>query len=210
MDTALLTAFVGLAAVMVMVPGPDFMFMLTVGVRHRVVLTPVFGLVVGHTLLVIGLTLGVGQLVSSSHGILAVVTVIGAGYLFYLGIDVLRDARRSAPAGEEDGPMQPVGVNRTSLFRQGLAVATLNPKAILFYIAIVPQFASVSAAWSLSVQFAVLGAIFVLGCLVIYVPVGFLAGRVIAARPVVSQIVTYVAGVIMVLLSVGLMVELLS
>jgi threonine/homoserine/homoserine lactone efflux protein len=203
MDSTALVAFVGLVAAMVLVPGPDFMFMLLSGVRFRAVAAPVSGLVAGHGFLVACLALGVGQLVASIPVVLTVLTLIGAAYLMYLGVNVLRTATST---GAQDAGLA-CEMQRAQLFRQGFGVAAMNPKAILFYVAIVPQFASASTAWPLSLQFGTLGAIFVLGCLLIYIPVGLLSGRVISAHPRTSQLITRVAGVIMIVLSVGLLAE---
>lgn len=203
MDSTALVAFVGLVAAMVLVPGPDFMFMLLSGVRFRAVAAPVSGLVAGHGFLVACLALGVGQLVASIPVVLTVLTLIGAAYLMYLGVNVLRTATST---GAQDAGLA-CEMQRAQLFRQGFGVAAMNPKAILFYVAIVPQFASASTAWPLSLQFGTLGAIFVLGCLLIYIPVGLLSGRVISAHSRTSQLITRVAGVIMIVLSVGLLAE---
>ncbi|MDN5731647.1 MAG: LysE family translocator [Yaniella sp.] len=203
MDTAALTAFAGVVVAMVIVPGPDFMFMLTSGVHHRAVRQPVTGVVIGHLLLVSTLTAGVGPLVSSAPGVLDALTLIGAAFLCYLGIGVLRTAKTTELSVGDNISNAQAG----KLVRQGIGVAVLNPKALLFYLVVVPQFASPEAPWAMPAQFAVLGGMFVIGCLLVYVPVGLLAGKVIASRPRASQIISYLAGAIMIALGLALAVE---
>ncbi|GAA4655591.1 LysE family transporter [Arthrobacter cryoconiti] len=79
---------------------------------------------------------GVGLLVSSSPFLFALVRYVGAAYLVYLGIRKLlakteKDDAGDSPAAVESG---------FSMFRRGLWVNLLNPKAIVFFLAFMPQF----------------------------------------------------------------------
>lgn len=203
MDVAALTAFVGVTLAMVAVPGPDFIFMLTSGANHRAVRQPVTGVLIGHLLLVTALTAGVGPLVSSAPTVLNALTLVGAGFLCYLGIGVLRTAKTTALSVDDNAPQ----TQTRKLVQQGIGVAVLNPKALLFYLVVIPQFANPAATWPLPIQFAVLGGMFILGCLIVYIPIGLLAGSVIASRPRANQIITYIAGGIMIVLGLGLAAE---
>lgn len=87
--------------------------------------------------------LGVGVLVASSPLLFDVIRYAGAAYLAYLGIRLL--VRRPVVPG--DGPVLPVDApaadaeeSRWSMFRRGLWVNLLNPKAIVFFLAFLPQF----------------------------------------------------------------------
>jgi len=96
--------------------------------------------------------LGVGVLVASSPVLFNVIRYAGAAYLAYLGIRLILS--RPAPEAEgveawteeEDAPGQPArettapNETRWSMFRRGLWVNLLNPKAIVFFLAFLPQF----------------------------------------------------------------------
>lgn len=79
---------------------------------------------------------GVGILVSSSPFLFAMIRYVGAAYLVYLGIRKLL-----AKAEKNDGGNAPAAVESGfSMFRRGLWVNLLNPKAIVFFLAFMPQF----------------------------------------------------------------------
>ncbi|MDJ0311900.1 LysE family transporter [Arthrobacter sp. H35-D1] len=79
---------------------------------------------------------GVGILVSSSPFLFAMIRYIGAAYLVYLGVRKLL-----AKAEKNDGGNAPTSVESGfSMFRRGLWVNLLNPKAIVFFLAFMPQF----------------------------------------------------------------------
>ncbi|AIY02583.1 RhtB family protein, resistance to homoserine/threonine [Arthrobacter sp. PAMC 25486] len=79
---------------------------------------------------------GVGILVSSSPFLFLMIRYVGAAYLVYLGIMKLL-----AKAEKDDGGDSPAAVESGfSMFRRGLWVNLLNPKAIVFFLAFMPQF----------------------------------------------------------------------
>lgn len=79
---------------------------------------------------------GVGIIVSSSPFLFLLIRYVGAAYLVYLGIRKLL-----AKAGTDDGGDAPAAVEPGfSMFRRGLWVNLLNPKAIVFFLAFMPQF----------------------------------------------------------------------
>ncbi|RRO94097.1 hypothetical protein CXF31_10275, partial [Corynebacterium bovis] len=183
-------AFLGLALVLIPVPGPDFFFMLTTGMRYHAVLRPVAGVAAGHLMLVALVVVGLGPLVSAHPVALKVLTVVGGLYLLYLGATVLRSVRSASfTGGDGTGPES---VNH--LIRQGFGVAALNPKSLLFYAAILPQFVRPGAGWPVPLQFSVLSVVFLAGLLTFYAAVGMAGGRLGNASPRIAQIITAVAG----------------
>ena len=130
--------FCGVALLATFSPGPGVLLAISnsvaVGARHTVFssLGNAAGLFV-----VSGLaTAGMGALLAVSASAFLVVKLIGAGYLVYLGIKQWRSAplrlEASAPANQPSAPGR--------LFLQGMGVAVTNPKAILFFTALFPQF----------------------------------------------------------------------
>src|SRR5262249_17381419 len=160
---------------LIAVPGPDWAFVLAAGLRDRAVLPAVGGLVVGYVLLTVLVAAGLGPLFASMPAALAALTVVGAGYLIYLGVVTLRSS------GERDGlpvasvaSVAPPGTRRR-LVRRGIGVSALNPKALLFFVAFLPQFTRPGDAWPLPVQLAVLGGVWALIIAVFYTAVGYAA-----------------------------------
>lgn len=87
--------------------------------------------------------LGVGVIVASSPVLFAVIRYAGALYLAYLGIRLLLSRTQTVPVGDAvEAPVaEPAaGESRWSMFRRGLWVNLLNPKAIVFFLAFLPQF----------------------------------------------------------------------
>jgi threonine/homoserine/homoserine lactone efflux protein len=129
--------------------------------------------------------------------------LIGAAYLVYLGIGLLRTRQSSLPIG--------VQTSRTlgRLFVDGAASNLSNPKIAVFYFAFLPQFVSPSATYPTLTVF-VLGLVFAGLTFVVKAPVGIFAGRLSAwlrARPSVLTWVFRSSGAILVALGVRLAFE---
>jgi RhtB (resistance to homoserine/threonine) family protein len=85
--------------------------------------------------------IGVSALLAHSATAFLALKVAGAGYLAWLGIQSLRSAVRPA-AGAEPRDVAAAHVPRSRSFREGLLTNLLNPKVIVFYLALLPQFIS--------------------------------------------------------------------
>jgi threonine/homoserine/homoserine lactone efflux protein len=107
---------------------------------------------------VVGVALGLGAVVERSILAFNAIKLVGAAYLVVLGIQALRH-RRDHVAGATDDASKPVRSMR-QIVRDGFVVGVANPKVIVFFAAILPQFA-VPAAGNISLQILFLGLIFV-------------------------------------------------
>lgn len=151
---AQLTAFLGVAAVMVALPGADF----TVVVRNSLAsrsagvataLGVAGGLLV-HTALAVA---GLAAVLVAVPVLFRTVQLLGGAYVLYLGISALRAARRrpgqAAGAGEaaagQDGGAHATNGTRRAL-RQGFLTNALNPKAPVLFLSLLPQFVPAGAA----------------------------------------------------------------
>jgi len=112
----------------------------------------------------------VGALVVASGWLFSAVKWAGAAYLFYLGATALLRPRALAVAGEV---AQGAGSARPNLFLQGVALQLSNPKAFLFFVAILPQF--------INREGSILPQILVLGVTSIVLELGVLGGYGAAA-----------------------------
>ncbi|MFC0582053.1 LysE family translocator [Micrococcoides hystricis] len=201
-----MTAVLGFALIaftLIVVPGPDWAYILAAGARDHVVVPVVSGVMVGYALITLVLVVGLGALVAAVPAVLLGLTVAGSTYLLYLGWKTVRSAS-AAEYGQVQGAL---ASSSRAYFARGVGVSALNPKALLLFLSILPQFTRVSAEWPMPAQFAALGGIYIVMASLIYLFLGFAADKVLGSRPQVAQILTRVAGIAMICLGVGLIGE---
>lgn len=92
-------------------------------------------------------------------------------------------------------------------FFKGLLTSSTNPKALLLYVALIPQFISASAPWALPKQTMALGLTHFAVSILIYFGVALTARALLRSRPLAARIVTILSGLIMIGLSIGLIFE---
>jgi threonine/homoserine/homoserine lactone efflux protein len=153
-----LAAFVGLAFALIVVPGPSVLFVISRGVAlgRRAAVTTVVGNAAGVYVQVVAVALGIGALVERSVLVFRALSLVGAAYLVVLGVRTVRGRRRLAEALEV--PVARASTRR--ILREGFLVGLANPKVIVFFAAVLPQFTD-PARGHVPVQLLVLGAIFV-------------------------------------------------
>jgi threonine/homoserine/homoserine lactone efflux protein len=147
--------FAGASVVVLVIPGPAVLYVVTRGAvqGHRAGVVSVLGVALGNFTHAIAAAIGISALIASSAAAFSVVKYAGAAYLVYLGVRAL--VERGEPA--ELVPNR----NRTDrrLFWEGFLVDLLNPKTALFFLAFLPQFAD-PAQGAVAPQMLVLGAVF--------------------------------------------------
>jgi len=140
-------AFALLVFLMVVVPGPSVLFTvsraLTVG--RRGALLTVLGNAAGSYLQVVALAFGLGAIVQASTTVFTAIKLAGAAYLGYLGVQAIRHRHRLSEAlGVDAG----AGSRRVlTVLRDGFVVGFTNPKTLVFFGAMLPQFVVPSAGW---------------------------------------------------------------
>jgi threonine/homoserine/homoserine lactone efflux protein len=158
-DPSRLALFVGAALLLLVVPGPSVLYVVTQSVSHgrRAGIASVAGITTGTLVHIAAATVGLSALLASSAVAFDVVKYLGAAYLIVVGLRRLLGLERAAE--ERARPTRDLG----RLYRQGIVVNTLNPKTALFFLAFLPQFVDPShgAAWAqilaLGLLFAALG-----------------------------------------------------
>jgi threonine/homoserine/homoserine lactone efflux protein len=137
MGIAQLLGFAGTTVVLVGMPGPNNLYIslrsLTQGRRAGVV--SALAIETGTLVYIVVAALGLATLVKASPVLFTAITLVGALYLAYLGVKMLK-----APTTEPVGGVPPAPLGR--VFRDGVVVNLLNPKAALFFLAFLPQFTS--------------------------------------------------------------------
>jgi threonine/homoserine/homoserine lactone efflux protein len=201
MTFSVFVAFWAVSILFIITPGADWAYAISAGLKHRVVLPAVGGLLSGHLIATMIVAGGVGTLVANHPVALSALTVVGAGYLLWLGANML--ARPSTPHADEtqtSGSWQ-----RWAL--KGLCVSGLNPKVFLLFLALLPQFADATAPWPVPMQMIALGLVHTVSCGVIYLLVGFGSQVVLQARPVAARRVSQFSGAAMIIIALVLLIE---
>lgn len=195
-------SFWAVAALLIVVPGPDWAFAINAGLRRHVA-SAAAGIVLGYLAMTAVVATGLGFLVAATPVALTVLTIVGGGYLVWLGVSIIR-----APAVvvEADAAIA-VATQRSATVLRGMAVSGLNPKGLLIFVALLPQFSDADAAWPVPVQLAVLGLAFVGTSAVVYVSVAGAARRLLDSRPSAVRVVSRLSGASMVALGSVLLVE---
>lgn len=152
-------AFAGVAAVLVVIPGPSVLFTisraLTVG-RRSAMLT-VAGNELGGLLQVVAVSFGVGALVERSAEVFAMVKWAGAVYLIYLGVQAIR--HRQSMAEALAARVTPVPPRRA--IRDGFMIGVTNPKTIVFFVAALPEFTVAAPGYlPVQMQMMIIGGLF--------------------------------------------------
>lgn len=217
MDVQLLLACSVMMTLMVLLPGPDWAFLIAAGGRERSIVPSLAGILVGYLVTVAAVAVGVGAVVAALPGFIVGLTFAAAAYLTYLGVRVLREppvvASVATGAAATDGAPGAGDARDAASARpwlrlmQGAGVSGLNPKGLLVLVVLLPQFTDAAGTWPIPVQLAVLGLIFVAACALVYSVVGFGARTVLRLRPSAMRIVSRVSGAAMIVLAVVLVVE---
>ncbi|WP_424529760.1 leucine efflux protein LeuE [Sphaerisporangium viridialbum] len=156
-------AYVVGAFLIILLPGPNSLYVLSVGARRgvRTGYRAATGVFVGDTVLMVLSAAGVASLLQSTPLLFNVVKYAGAGYLAWIGIGMIRSARKSwRSQRDEKGTQEPVAAveDLSDPFRKALTVSLLNPKAILFFISFFVQFVDPHYG-APALSFLILGAI---------------------------------------------------
>jgi threonine/homoserine/homoserine lactone efflux protein len=164
-----LPLFIAAALLLYVTPGPDMLFVAgTAAARGtRAGVLAALGVGAGCLLHVSLAVAGIGALLAASPAAFDAIRWLGAGYLVWIGIGLLRS--RAAPAGVAPP-------SAASVFWQGALTNALNPKVALFFVAFLPQFVAADAvqAW---LGMLALGLLFTLGGTLFMSGVALAAGR---------------------------------
>lgn len=161
MTIELWLAFVAASVVLLIIPGPTILSVISYSVAHgrRANVPLVAAVALGDSTALALSLLGLGALLATSAFWFTVVKWVGGLYLLWLGIKLLRAGASPLVA---DAP--PVPVSRWRLFANTWLVTALNPKGMVFFVAFLPQFLRADAPtapqlWVLAITFVVLATI---------------------------------------------------
>jgi threonine/homoserine/homoserine lactone efflux protein len=135
--------FVGASIVLVLVPGPDMIYMLSrcVAQGRKAGLMAAIGFNLGGYAHLTAAVLGLSAVIATSVTAFTVVKWLGAGYLIYLGISTPRG--KTGPINLDSRTF--AGPSAATILRQAFLSDVLNPKVAMFFLALLPQFVNVKA-----------------------------------------------------------------
>lgn len=153
-----LLEFLVASFVIILVPGPSVLFTVARAIAwgRTVALMTVFGNALGMLVMAALVAFGFGPFLERSPLLYALVQWAGGLYLVWLGIDALRHRELHAERMVDQGPTAPTNLHT---LREGFVVGILNPKSLVFFAAVFPQFVD-RGAGHVSLQLMVLGFIF--------------------------------------------------
>lgn len=203
-ESGALVAFTVLAVAIVAAPGPSVLFIVgrAMALGRRAALVTVLGNAIGLVGQVAAVAVGLGAVVERSAVAFTIVKLVGAAYLVWLGIQAIR--HRADLIGDV-GDALPTTADR-GIFAQGLLVGIANPKSIVFFAAVLPQYVEVGGMPA-GVQMLLLGFLFAGLAVVIDSLWALVAGSVrtwLADSPVRSGRLRAAGGVVMVGVGVDL------
>ena len=153
-----LPEYIVAAMIIILAPGPSVLFVIARAIAwgRKVAVFTVAGNVTGSFVLSVFVALGLGPILQRSDLAYTAVQWGGGLYLMYLGIDAIKHRKVHAADMTNQGNTEPTALRS---MRDGFWVGALNPKAIVFYAAVLPQFIDRDRG-QITAQLIVLGAIF--------------------------------------------------
>jgi len=132
-------AFAAASAIMLAIPGPTILLVISYALGHgrRTALATVTGVTLGDFTAMTASLAGLGALLATSASLFTILKLIGAGYLMFLGIKLWRAPIITGPMGDNDNLPEEKPLK---ILLHSYVVTALNPKSIIFFIAFVPQF----------------------------------------------------------------------
>lgn len=237
MEITQLTGFLLVSVTLACTPGADWAYIISSAIGPKGYRAAVWGLLTGYLFHTALLVCGVAALVASSPQLLLWLTMAGSIYLLWLGITTLTSWKsakfypapsadraefastndqpggaHNAPPGSlalltEAPPQDNLSAHWRAPFFKGLLTSGVNPKALLLYLALIPQFISPAGSWPLSVQTGALGLTHFAVSVVVYFAVALTARLLLRSRPLAARIVTACSGIIMIGLSLALIYD---
>lgn len=204
MDFDFLILLIGACLAVNLTPGPSIILVSSISAASgfKAALMAILGMSAGALIHVFLAASGIAALLATSPVSFSIVQYLGAAYLIYLGIEMIRAKPEAA------NPKNPPAANHWQYFKRGFLVDLLNPKIALFFLAFLPQFLT----WLESPGFLLsmaLGSIFLMTGIMVNTTIAFLVDRGVDfhRRQSRHQITRWIPGSILILLGIRLFWE---
>jgi threonine/homoserine/homoserine lactone efflux protein len=198
-----LLLFAAIIVVLALTPGPDVIYITTRGIAQgsRAALLSTVGVCIGYLVYTMLAALGVSAVLRASALAFDIVRYAGAIYLVYLGVRTfLSKAGGPTTEGEVNAANRASPAPPGRILQQGILTSMLNPKGILVFASLLPQFV-ISDLGTVPLQITALGLTFTLICLCIYGVYAYLSGSLgekLATRPRFASVLKYITGSVLI------------
>lgn len=201
-----LMIFTTAAIAITLVPGPSMLYVASRSIVHgrTAGIWSALGLATGLFIHTVSASLGLSAILVYFPPVFFIIKYLGAAYLIYLGIQMLRTNKRS-PLSREKIPE----LNHVRVYGQGVITEILNPKTALFFLSFLPQFID-PVQGSSTTQMMILGGILVFTALVADLFIAISGGalsRSMLAQPLVQKIQNWLAGTVLIALGLRLAIS---
>jgi threonine/homoserine/homoserine lactone efflux protein len=196
--------FATASAVVTAAPGPDNLATLGIGLSRgrRAAMAFAIGCSLGCLTHTLWAAIGITAVLAASAVAFTIFKVLGAGYLFYLGVLVLK-------SGGSATPREASGDNSMGRYLlRGFIANAINPKVALFFLAFLPQF--VQPGGNVTLQIALLGVCFAALTAVAFTALGYFSGEIgrwLRARPNVGRRLNQLTGALFIGLGIRLLFQ---
>lgn len=170
----ILISFILAVSILAISPGPDNIFVLMQSVVHgkKYGLATIIGLMTGCIVHTTFVALGISAIIKENNTIFLGIKILGAVYLLYLAYKVITGGSEISMSTEKIDKKTPF-----QLFKIGFIMNVLNPKVTLFFLALFPGFLF-SEILPISLQFYILGSLFILVSFVVFSLIAILGGTI--------------------------------
>lgn len=187
--------FLGASILLTLAPGPDNIFVVTQGITRgkRAAMITACGMCSGISVHTLGAALGISAIFYTSAYAFQVVKFAGAAYLVFLAYQAIRSKEYT-----QANTSTHTGTQAWACFRRGFIMNVLNPKVALFFLAFLPQFATL-AIGPIALQMFVLGLLFMLQAFVIFLTIAYFSGiigQVVLRKPRVSRCFNWISATV--------------
>ncbi|WP_027186328.1 LysE family translocator [Desulfovibrio inopinatus] len=174
--------FVASGLLLSITPGQDVLYIVGRGASQgsKAGMVAALGVGTGCLVHITAATLGLSALIATSATVFTVIKIIGAAYLLYMGVSILRSAKPAAvDAYACTITSSTPSTNLVTIWRQGFLCNALNPKVALFFLAFLPQFIDPTSTQT-NMAFLTLGVVFSINGTLVCLLYGICAGRLAA------------------------------
>ncbi len=167
-------SFLLVAFLLIIAPGPDILYLVTQSLAQgkKAAVALALGLSSGNLLHTLAAVLGVSALIRASDNAFNTLKIMGVIYLLYLAWGIVQKLRS---ASEQDNAIQVQAEAAAALFKRGILMNLLNPKVMLFFLALLPQFVDPQGG-AIEWQMLWLGLLFTVEVAITFTTIGVLAG----------------------------------
>jgi threonine/homoserine/homoserine lactone efflux protein len=197
--------FIVTSMIIIIAPGPDFIYVTTRGISegNKAGVISAFGISAGLLIHTLFAAFGLSAIIQASRTAYTIIKYLGAGYLIFIGIKAIISKNKNIELKTD------TTYKNGNIFRQGMLTNIFNPKAIVTFMAFLPQFVNANISHPIT-QFTLLGLILSTMAIIWFGFVGYFAGifgSIIKRNSIIQNGIKYISGSVMILLGLRLAIK---